>query len=299
MNISHTSPDTTVQQVLDKIDNECLVVDALGADGVQGVIDTWHQRSRSWSSFSLDLIAHSRRGVLQLGGWSVDGNGKSQLLRDACAKQLAELRLSEIRLLGCNTAVTPGGRDAMLALADVFRVPVKGTVVPISAADFDASGFGPMKFLVDHRHLPPLVAPLEAAGTWLDRFQSVTSHTIKSLMGKLRRESLADAINDWSRTRPQLRWPIRQLGRGELDAILTRAAPKLVHAPGLLALPDLELIVPIEGDFGAPRYHRFTVLLDGLWIRIYPRDQPDGIVLRTRDDVLADALCKGTELLRS
>lgn len=299
MNISHTSPDVTVQQVLDQIDNEVLVVDALGPDGVQGVIDGWSQRTRTWRVFSLDLISHSRRGVLQLGDWSVDGTGKSQLLQQACAAQLARLGLSEIRLLGCNTAVTPGGQAAMVALAQVFRVPVKGTTVPISAADFDASGFRPKGYLAGHDRLPPLVAPLAASAKWLDRFQAVTGHTVKGLLAKLRRESLSDSIRDWSRTRPQLRWPIRQITRRALDALLDRAGPKLSHVPGLLALPDLELLVPIEGDFGAPRYHRFTLLLDGLWLRMYPRDQPEGIVLRTREDVLAAALGQGTELLRN
>lgn len=301
LSISHTSPDTTVQQVLDKVDNECLVVDALGGDGVQGVIDCWSRRARSWDSFSLDLIAHSRRGVLHVGDWSVDGNGKSRLLQQVCAEQLKALNLREIRLLGCNTAVTRGGQDAILALAEVFGVPVKGTRVPISADDFGADGFLANALLSDHRRLPRL-APLtiQAAGEWLARFQAVAGLTVESIMSKLRRESLSDAIRDWSRTRPQLRWPIRQLSRGELDELLSHVEPELAHAPGLLALPDLELLVPIEGDFGVPRYHRFTVLLDGLWIRIYPRDQPDGIVLRTHgSEQLQAALGSGIELLRS
>lgn len=300
MCVSHTSPDTTVQQVLDKIDSEVLVADALGSDGVQGVIEGLFRRKPWHASFSLDLIGHARRGVVQLGEWSVDGSGKSALLQQACADQLAKLKLREIRLLGCNTAITPGGQEAIRDLHRIFGVPVKGTRVPIAAGDFGPYGFLADAVLSDQDHLPPLAPPtFQAAGAWLGRFREVTGYTAASILSRLRRESLSDVIRDWSRTRPQLRWPIRQLGRADLDAVLAHAAPELAHAPGLLALPELELVTPIEDDFGAPRYHRLSVLLDGHWIRVYPRDLPDGMILRTHGaETLAEAQRRGTELLR-
>jgi hypothetical protein len=300
MSVSHTSPDTTIHQVLDRIDSEVLVVDALGSDGVQGAIDAFSRRQPKHASFSLDLIAHARRGILQLGDWSVDGTGKSALLQHVCAAQLAQLNLCEIRLLGCNTAITTGGQEAMCGLSQIFGVPVKGTRMPISAADFGPYGFLVESVLSDQDHLPPIALPtFQTTGAWLSRFETVVGQTTDSIMKRLRRESLSDVIRDWSRTRPQLRWPVRQLDRRELEAVLVYAEPGLVNVPGLLALPDLEIAMPIEDDFGATRYHRLSLLLDGHWIRVYPRDLPDGMVLRTHgEEALAEALRRGTELLR-
>lgn len=314
LNISHTSPDTTLQRVLDNIDDEDLVTGALGPDGVQGVIERWAQRSRSWQSCSLDLIGHSRRGVLQIGDWSVDDNGASRRLMQACSKHFKSLGLSEIRLLGCNTVSTDDGKAAVTALSEIFRVPVKGTNAPISARDFSGQGFRPLRLLDDHLHQPVMTAEVAAklaaemaaklaalpaaANEWLTHFNTDGGGTIADLRGKLRRESLSDATHDWSRTRPRLRWPIRQISHGDLDALLEHAVPRLAHVPGLLALPEIELVVSIEDELGAPRYHRVTLLLDGSWIRMYPRGQADGVVLCTRESVLDTAARMGSELLR-
>lgn len=298
VSVSHTSPDTTVQQVLDRIDHEVLVVDALGADGVQGVISSLARRPTR-APFSLDLIGHARRGILQLGDWPVDGNAIGRALRQACAGELAELALIKIRLLGCNTALTFDGQAAMRRLHAVFGVSVEGTKVPISALQFDGGGFLADAVLTDQDHLPPPVRPtLQAAEQWLGQFEPLPGQTIQNLVDRLRRESLSDAARDWTRTRPQLRWPIRQLTRAQLDGVLAHALPRPVFAPGLLALPELELVCPIADGFGAPRYHRVTVLMDGYWLRVYPRDHAEGVVLATEaTPELTQALRQGSELI--
>jgi hypothetical protein len=300
ISVSHTSPDTPVQQVLDKIDCELLVVGALGDDGVQGVLTALAGRCPAPSPFCLDLIAHARRGVLHLGDWSVDGSATTTALHSACTGDLRRLALVGIRLLGCNTAVTRDGQAAIRSLHEIFAVPVLGTKVPISARDFDGAGFRAEAILTDQDNLPPTSGPtLQSAGEWLGRFERLQGQTLQSILPRLRRESLSDVIRDWARTRVQLRWPIRQLTRAQLDAVFGHVLPELVRAPGLLALPDLELVVPVTNDFGSPRYHRVTVLLDGYWLRVYPRDQPEGVVVRTdAGDGLLQALCQGRELLR-
>ena len=222
VNVSHTSPDTTIQQVLDTVDHEHLVVDALGEDGVQGVIGELARRRPSPGPFSLDLIAHARRGVLHLGDWSVDGNGTSAALHRVCAGELTQLALAEIRLLGCNTAITREGQTAIRSLHRLFGVPVLGTKVPISARDFDGAGFRAGAILTDQDHLPPPSGPtLQSAGKWFGRFERLPGQTLPGILPRLRRESLSDVLRDWTRTRPQLRWPIRQLTRAQLDAVLT------------------------------------------------------------------------------
>ena len=298
VSVSHTAPDATVQRVLDRIDHEVLVGDALGADGVQGVIASQARRTTR-APFSLDLIGHARRGVLQLGNWPVDGNAIWRALREACVRELAELPLVKIRLLGCNTALTVDGQAAMRRLHGVFRVPVEGSKVPLSARQFDGGGFLADAVLTDQDHLPPPAQPtLQAAEQWLADFEPLPGQTIRTLADRLRRESLSDTIRDWTRTLPQLRWPIRQVTRAQLDGVLAHAMSRPVLAPGLLALPELELVSPIADGFGAPRYHRVTVLMDGYWLRLYPRDHPEGVVLATEaTPELTRALRQGGELI--
>lgn len=301
VSVSHTAPDRVVQRVLDQIDHERLVSSALGNDGVEGVIDQLAHRGRSAAGFTLDLIGHARRGILHLGDWSIDGNGVSAALQRACAHALSGLELTGIRLLGCNTAITRDGQAAMRRLHDVFKVPVIGTKMPISARDFVGTGFRSEAILTDHAHLPPPAGPtMTLAAQWFVQCKRVEGEKPATVIRRLRRESFADAILDWTRTRPQLRWPVRQISHAQLDDILEGAQADVGEAPGLLALPDLELVVPISDGFGAPRYHRITALLDGYWLRVYPRDRPDGVVLRPgSDDVVATALRLGTEILRA
>ena len=299
LNISQASPDATLQQVQDRIDGEWLVTHALGPDGVEGVLDA-HARCATLAArargVSLDLIAHARRGVLQLGSWTVDGQGASGELHRTCAGILAELELRAIRLLGCNTALTTKGQDAMRRLHALFGVPVFGTKVPISARDFDATGFLADAVLTNQDHLPPIAPPnIQSSSVWRHRF-GVVPPSGDPDGDALRLETMAEVLRDWTQTLPALRWPIRELDREAFDAVIAAAEPVPAWAPGLLALPELEIVAP-SGAEGARRFHRLTVLLDGFWLRIYPRGRADGVLLHADgDERLFDALAQGTAI---
>lgn len=285
INISHKAPDAQIQQVLDKIEREFLVSDALGADGVEGVIDRLCSAPRTRVRLTLDLIAHSRRGVLHLGGWSVDGSTTTVALRNACVDTLADLDLAAIRLLGCNTALSVEGQAAMRRLHELFAVPVLGTKVPISARDFDAEGFRADAILTDQDNVPPPAGPtLQSVGRWFGRFARVVGETLQGMLPRLRAESRAEVVRDRACIAPRVRWAIREVTREQLEAILDHAEPDVVDAPGLLALPDCELVAPVSAGAGRRRYHRVTVLLDGYWLRVYPIGRPEGVVVCTDGD---------------
>jgi hypothetical protein len=48
-----------------------------------------------------------------------------------------------VRLLGCETAVTDSGRRTLRMLARTFRLPVYGTLVPLTKSHSTADGFDP------------------------------------------------------------------------------------------------------------------------------------------------------------
>src|SRR5689334_17970244 len=110
VNVSPSRPDKVVQEVIDRLDRRSPVDGALGDDGVQGVVEQMFHSETRPRTFGLDLIAHARRGVLQIGDWAVDGGEPTQALRATCDLALRHMPLREIRLLGCNTAVKQGGR---------------------------------------------------------------------------------------------------------------------------------------------------------------------------------------------
>ena len=76
------------------------------------------------------------------------------------------------------------------------------------------------------------------------------------------------------------RWEIREYSQRDFDALFEYAVPGAARVTGMLALPDLEIMVRILGEPGAPRFHRLTVLLDQELVRVYPRGIREGSVFR-------------------
>jgi hypothetical protein len=100
------------------------------------------------SPSTLDLIGHSTREhhLLRLGDTPIDMLDRrvNRFFRELVASHLlARLRISAVRLLGCETAVTDSGRRTMHMLAHTLRLPVFGTVVPLLKSHSGADGFIP------------------------------------------------------------------------------------------------------------------------------------------------------------
>lgn len=48
-----------------------------------------------------------------------------------------------VRLLGCETAVSPGGKRTLRLLARTLRIPVFGSIKPLMKSHYDKLGFNP------------------------------------------------------------------------------------------------------------------------------------------------------------
>jgi hypothetical protein len=103
----------------------------------------------------LDAVGHSRSpGFLVLGTWVIDDSPQTaatfaELLRP----WLQQLGVRTIRLLGCSTATTERGRNALRRIAVVTGCCVLGTKRYISHHDYGAAGFASADTLIDsHGH---------------------------------------------------------------------------------------------------------------------------------------------------
>jgi hypothetical protein len=87
---------------------------------------------------SLDIVAHSPNGVIEIGQWRLTRN-------DYYLQKQVDFvhdHFSCIRLLGCNTAQEGEAADALVYLEDVFCRPVLGTTCAIHQDNhFDGDGF--------------------------------------------------------------------------------------------------------------------------------------------------------------
>lgn len=113
---------------------------ASGLDDVVAVLRD--HASRGSRTELLDMIGHSSRGLLVIGTWEIDDSPQaaatfSQLLLPS----LEQLGVRTIRLLGCSTATTERGRNAMRRIARATECAVLGTRRYISKHDYGPDGF--------------------------------------------------------------------------------------------------------------------------------------------------------------
>ncbi len=298
-NVSQRNPDRVVQEVLDRLTRQSLVDGPLGSAGVQGVVETMFHATPRPESFCLDLIAHSRKGVLHIGDWAVTGNDLTRSLQSALAEALWRMPLREIRLLGCNTAVKADGRAAMRALSALFGARVWGTKAPISANDFDCSEFRSTGLLADHQDIARFAAPMvRTTARWFAGLGRARAQPLAELAPDLRAESEAEALGDWHRARPTWRWEVRRYSRSEGEALFQEIEPGMARVPGILALPDFEVLIPVGQDPVGQRYHRLTILLDHELVRVYPGAIPQGCVFRLRKTAADGSWLQCGELIR-
>lgn len=220
---------------------------------------------------TLDLIGHStpNKSLLTLGDWVIDAGSSTvtAFFRELAEQQvLSRLGVTALRLLGCNTAQTGQGKATLRALARILELPVYGTTEPIFASHYDEHGYRAdfahhlvEAATVDH-HEPAPTRKLIGAGT-------VQSLDIDGLPAS---SSLA----------PSGDWTHRMATEAELGQILRHVSRSVgAEMPGLLSQPVCELIFPIATN----QYGRMQVVLDGQFVRVYPRTRGPGFVYAVTD----------------
>ena len=100
------------------------------------------------SPITLDLMGHSTRDhhLLRLGDDRVDMLDPvvARFFRSIAADcLLPRLEVVAVRLLGCETAVSPSGKRTLRLLARTLRIPVFGTLKPLMKSHYDKLGFNP------------------------------------------------------------------------------------------------------------------------------------------------------------
>lgn len=119
---------------------------ASSLDDLRGVLE---QRLDSPTSLVLlDLLGHSTRDhhLLRMGDDPVDMLNPvvARFFRSIADDHLLpRLGVTGVRLLGCETAVAPGGQRTLRLLARTLRLPVFGALKPLMKSHYDEHGFNP------------------------------------------------------------------------------------------------------------------------------------------------------------
>src|SRR5262245_31897597 len=98
---------------------------------------------------TIDLIGHSTREhhLLRLGDTAIDMLDPvvARFFQSVASDHLLKrLGVAALRLLGCETAVTPSGRRTMRLLASTLGVPVFGATKRLMKSHYDKLGFNPV-----------------------------------------------------------------------------------------------------------------------------------------------------------
>jgi hypothetical protein len=277
LNVSGHPADGEVARMLDIVANE-QPVDRL--ETLQRLLEELAAcpEVSALESRTLDLIGHSdERRLLHLGRSVLD-------LRQAAVRQVFEqiaeagllgaLRITELRLLGCETALSGDGQAVIRQLTDILGIRVLGTARLLYAAYFGDKGLKPRytSMLLDAANLPPATA--ERAGWPQD---PLPPRAPPFALERIRSSSIDEL--------PRVDWP--RIRRTDAGAGAGGVAPlaDLVEQgdgrvmPHLLAQPRCEVLVVSGGD----RVRRIEVLLDHELIRIRLADSSDSAVYRVRD----------------
>jgi hypothetical protein len=180
---------------------------------------------------------------------------------------LPRLGIDAVRLIGCVTAGTAHGRYTICALADVLGVEVYGTTDMICATHYDATGFS-------DRYAHVLVPSAELRGE-PRHFEARTT------TGPRARALDLDALPaEPLPPEHTAAWPLHVLDRASAAEVLHMIRRgDGAEMPGLLATPACELALPVS----ATAYVRTEVLLDGEFVRVFPRDARAGILYPVAD----------------
>lgn len=295
INISIIQPDKTLARSLDKIANVRQVGGAFTVQRANGEINGVREIAQGTPAnerpLQLDLIAHARDGVLHLARWVIS---ESETESDDVLAGLTPETLAAIRLLGCFTGQTKAGRAAMRHLKQKLitkfgeagkKIKVFGTRNLTGAKDFDNDGFrvDHEPLLVEHDQLPePGQEGVVDEAAWVSDWEKASAADLT--VERLQPESEAGARAEAARYEAPSRWDVRPSGpqHGALAAVLANRDGDPWVDPGLLQLPDFEILFPAPPSSDAPRCFRVTSLFGGKYLRVYPSDQPGGVLFRPK-----------------
>jgi hypothetical protein len=233
--------------------------------GLESLVAVLHDRSvRGDCTELLDAIGHSRsHGFLVLGSWVIDDSPQTaasfgQLLRPS----LEQLGVRTIRLLGCSTATTERGRNAMRRIAQATGCEVLGTKRYISQHDYRPSGFVSDDILVGPDGARP---PHDRVGFLASAARTIALATLELTTGPR-------LTND----QPLL--PVNENVARDILGFVDGSRSWVL--PGLLAE-----VAPIVLWSQHNTIHRLEILLDCQVVRaygVYP-DDDHGRLFRVRD----------------
>lgn len=252
VNVSHDSPDCVLTVVQAQLSPHLHRVD--GRAGLLEAIRQIEDCEALGAPVTLDLIAHSSSSdqVLVFDGWKLEAGHDLTCFCD----ELGSLgRIKTLRLLGCGTANSGAGCDAMELLRRKLGIKVLGTDTLI-----DASAFNERHFLGDYlseQKVCTLPRPFE----W-NRFKQ-SGHTPFQHVAKLALTGRA------AKARAEL--------LSQLDAVLDWR--QAFRAPGLLLEPLETYSVPL-GDSG--HTIALEVLLQHEYLRVRGPGDDCGVIFRQR-----------------
>jgi hypothetical protein len=281
INVSASPADGELARALEIVGNEEPVE---GLDGLRRVLDELGccRGRRTSSGRTLDLIAHSDPARLLRLGQSVidpDDEGVRTFFERMAADQVLDrLYISELRLLGCETAMSSEGQAAIRTLTDILGIRVVGTTKLVYAAYFGEKGlkerYEPM--LCDASMLPDLDEerarwPVDPPPERAPPFQPDSLETTP-----------ADEL-------PAVSWP--RVGedadarpRSERDADV-RPLVDLIEGgdgrvmPRMLVQPRCEVLL----GSGDEQVRRVEILFDHELVRVRPAGTDVGAVYRVRN----------------
>ena len=220
---------------------------------------------------TLDLIGHSTPGtsLLLLGDWTIDAASSTvtAFFRELAELEvLARLGVRQVRLLGCRTAETGQGKTTLRVLSEILGIAVVGTTDLVFSSHYDAHGFRD-----EQQH--HLVSAAELLSGELERAprtrgpataQTLDIDALPTALGRAK----AGAWTHRLATEAQMGEVLRQVRRREGAAM-----------PGLLSVPTCELVFPVA----TAQWARLQVVLDGEFVRVYPRAHGPGILYPVAD----------------
>jgi hypothetical protein len=282
LNVSAYPADGEVAKVLDVVSNEELVQ---SLDGMRRLLDelgACPAASGRGNKRTLDLIAHSDQlRLLHLGKSVVDPRQESVRLvfeQIAASGLVHRLNISELRLLGCETAMSVEGQTAIRTLSELLGIRVLGTTKLLYAAYFGEDGLKRRyeAVLRDAGNLPDVGA---GRTRWPDDPLPLPAPAFE--LENIRSFSIDDLpMADWPRVRliaGTARGTSRAADIKRLLDLIVKDDGRLM--PKLLARPLCELLIISGGD----QVRRIEILFDFELVRIHPVNAPSSAVYRVKD----------------